>query len=321
MSEPLVSVLTPVYNGEEFLDECIESVLRQTYERWEYVVVDNRSTDSTPDILARHAARDPRMRVVSPCDFVDQIANFNRAFRAMDPAARYCKMLCADDWLFPECLERMVAVAEAHPEVGLVGAFRLDDVWVNLDGVPVDRDVLPPRELCLRGLRGGPYLTGSPTSTMIRADIVRARNNFYDETLLSSDTDACYRISCDYDVAWIHQVLTYTRRHEGAETTFANRVHTYTVENLRELVRYGPRVMAPAEYRRRLRAGLARYTWFMAKQKVLGRTRAAGFRAFHLRNLPLLEDEAWGDPEVLATSRLCRRLLGGSAGEDRLADP
>ena len=308
-----MSVITPVFNGEAYLEECIESVLRQTYARWEYVIVDNRSTDGTAAILAGYAAQDARIRVESPPDFLDPLSNFNRAFRAMDASARYCKMLCADDWLFPECLERMVAVAEAHPEVGIVGAYRLDDIWVNLDGVPVDRDVIPGHEFCVRGLRGGPYLTGSPTSTMIRAELVRSRDDFYDMTLLSADTDCLYRISCEHDVAWVRQVLTYTRRHEATMTTTADRLHTYTIENLRALVRYGPRVMAPAEYRRRLRAQLGQYVWFLAKQGLRGRTRSAEFRAFHLHNLTLLEEESWGDREVAAAGRLCRSLMRGGA--------
>ncbi len=312
MAEPLVSVITPVFNGEEFLEECIESVLRQTYGNLEYVIVDNRSTDRTPAILAAYAARDGRIRVESPPDFADQVGNFNRALRGMDPSARWCKLLCADDWLVPECLERMVEAGDAHT-VGIVGAYRLDDVWVNLDGVPVDRDVIPGAEFCLRGLRGGPYLTGSPTSTMIRADLVRSRHDFYDPTLLSADTDCLYRISCEHDVAWVRQVLTYTRRHEATLTTRSDRLHTYTIENLRALARYGPRVMPPDEYRRRLRAGLGQYAWFLAKQRLRGRARADEFREFHLRGLALLEEETWGDREVVAAGRVCRSIIGGDA--------
>jgi hypothetical protein len=203
----------------------------------------------------------------------------------------------------------MVAVAEAHPDVGIVGAYRLDDVWVNLDGLPVDREVFSGREICRRCLLGGPYLTGSPTSTMIRADLVRERYDFYDETLISADTDACYRIFCEHEVGWVHQVLTYTRRHGATMSTYAHRVRSYASENMRSLVRHGPRVMEREMYRRRLRAELARYAWFLAKQHVRGRTRQEEFRAFHLMNLRLLEEEAQGDREVTLASQGFRRFL------------
>ena len=53
--QPLVSVITPVYNGEEFLPECIESVLAQTYQNWDYTIVNNRSTDRTLEIAKSYA--------------------------------------------------------------------------------------------------------------------------------------------------------------------------------------------------------------------------------------------------------------------------
>ena len=61
--QPLVSVVTPVFNGGKFLGECIDSVLAQTYTNWEYVIVDNCSTDATLEIAQRYAAADPRIRV------------------------------------------------------------------------------------------------------------------------------------------------------------------------------------------------------------------------------------------------------------------
>ena len=60
---PLVSVVTPVYNGETTLCECIESVLAQTYPNWNYVIVDNCSTDRTHDIAQEYAVKDARIRV------------------------------------------------------------------------------------------------------------------------------------------------------------------------------------------------------------------------------------------------------------------
>src|SRR5207253_1129747 len=61
--EPLISVLTPVFNGEDYLAECIESVLAQTYSKWEYIIVNNCSTDRTLEIALDYAKKDGRIRV------------------------------------------------------------------------------------------------------------------------------------------------------------------------------------------------------------------------------------------------------------------
>src|SRR5262245_55814999 len=112
MTGPLVSVITPVHNGAEYLAECIASVLRQTYTHWELLVVDNKSTDATTEVAEEAAQGDPRVQVRREEEFLGVYGSHNRALRAMSPAARYVKFVHADDWLFPECLERMVAVAE-----------------------------------------------------------------------------------------------------------------------------------------------------------------------------------------------------------------
>jgi glycosyltransferase involved in cell wall biosynthesis len=62
---PLVSVVTPVYNGEAYLRECVESVLSQTYTNWDYTIVNNCSTDGTLGIAEEYARRDSRIRVLS----------------------------------------------------------------------------------------------------------------------------------------------------------------------------------------------------------------------------------------------------------------
>jgi glycosyltransferase involved in cell wall biosynthesis len=108
---PLVTVLTPVYNGADFLAECIESVLKQTYDNFEYIIVNNCSTDRTLEIAQEYAARDSRIRVHNNEQFVAVIANHNIAFNLMSPKARYSKMVSGDDYLFPDCLERMVEFA------------------------------------------------------------------------------------------------------------------------------------------------------------------------------------------------------------------
>jgi glycosyltransferase involved in cell wall biosynthesis len=61
---PLVSIILPTYNGSQYLSEAIESCLHQTYENWELILVDDCSTDATPQIIGRYVGRDPRIRSI-----------------------------------------------------------------------------------------------------------------------------------------------------------------------------------------------------------------------------------------------------------------
>ncbi len=129
---PLVSIVTPVYNGETYLTECIESVLSQTYQNWEYIILNNNSRDRTLEIAEEYRRRDSRIRIYSNDTLLPIIANHNKAFSLISAESKYCKVVSADDWLFPECLQRMVGLAEENPSVGIVGAYQLsggEGIW------------------------------------------------------------------------------------------------------------------------------------------------------------------------------------------------
>ena len=328
MNEPLVSVITPVYNGAAFLAEAIESVLAQTYAHWEHVIVDNRSTDETGDLARRYAARDRRIRVIDNTRHVDVIENHNIAFRAISAAARYVKPVHADDWLFPECLARMVALAEANPTVGLVSAYALEDGWVDLDGLPYPSTVVPGRDICRLSLLGGPYVFGSPTATLVRADLVRARERFYDEASIHADEAACYDVLSRSDFGFVHQVLTATRTHAGRMTTVASRVNSFLAGNLLILRRYGPRFLTAAEYERRLAERTDEYYSFLAREILSGGNRdALRYHRAALRDLGCPIDgrrlavgllrEAWRT--LISPSRVLRRLRRARPGKEPTA--
>ena len=265
--QPLVSVITPVYNAEKYLTECIESVLAQTYNNWEYIIVNNCSTDGSPGIIRGYVDKHKRILLHNNMEFVSAIENHHIAYRQISSESKYCKVVHADDWLFPECLEKMVALGENYPAVGIVGSYRLDGAWVTLDGLPYPSHVTPGREVCRSSLLGGPYVFGSPTSLLIRSDIVRKRDPFYDEPnfSLQADIAACYDILMNSDFGYVHQVLTYTRRHEGTQTTVTQAINSYNWVRLMLLRKYGSSYLKQEEYDRLFKNGINDYYRFLAK--------------------------------------------------------
>jgi glycosyltransferase involved in cell wall biosynthesis len=263
--QPLVSVVTPVYNGEKYLAECIESVLAQTYQNWEYVIVNNCSTDRSLEMAQSYAQKDARIRIRNNREFVGREANENIAFRQISPASKYCKMVHADDWLFPECLAQMVAVAETNPTVGIVGAYGLNDTRVSWDGLPYPSTVVPGREICRRTLQGNFYVFGTPTSLLFRSDLIRTREMLYNEANIHADKEACFDLLQSADFGFVHQVLTYTRRHSEAATTFSEKFNTYLPGNLIILKKYGPFYLSLKEYEECLKCYMKGYYAFLAK--------------------------------------------------------
>ena len=260
-SQPLVSVLTPVYNGERFLAECIESVLAQTYENWEYIIVNNCSTDRSLEIAQSYAKQDTRIQIKNNQQFVNARKNHNIAFRLISPKSKYCKVVQADDWLFPECILRMVNLAEANPSVGIVGAYILRGVEVVCDRLPHPSTVVPSREICRADLLAGrgTSVFGSPTSLLIRSDLIRQREEFYGESSIYADREATYEVLKCSDFGFVHQVLTYGRTHDRQESSFVRKVSGYTPGKLNILKKYGPLFLTREEYEKLLKQKMKEY--------------------------------------------------------------
>ncbi len=252
-SPPLVSIITPFFNTERYIAECAESVLAQTYSSWEYILVNNQSTDASRSIAERYAQKDKRIRLLDTPKHLSQVENFEAALRYMSPDSRYCKMVLADDWLFPECVERMVVLAEANPTVGIVSSYRLWGDEITGDGLPVSSTIIPGREACRHMIVDGFYLTGSPTSILVRADIVRKARPFYPEGWIQEDTEACLRILAEHDLGFIHQVLTFSRKDNESILAEFFRFDPGPLRKFMFAKMYGPQFLAEDECREHLR--------------------------------------------------------------------
>jgi glycosyltransferase involved in cell wall biosynthesis len=281
---PLVSVLTPVYNGEKYLAECIESVLAQTYENWEYVVVNNCSTDRSLEIANHYATKDERIRIHNNTEFLELIANWNHAVKQISAKSKYCKIVHADDWLFSECIEQMVKVAEMKPTISIVGSYLLKGAKIEGSGLPYPSHIVSGKEICRRTFLPGFYVFGSPTSLLIRSALIKEESAFYNENFLHADMEVCFRVLQNSDFGFVHQVLSFTRLHNESQTHKIAKIDkTMRIETLGFLLKYGPIYFNREEYNQILRLYLKRYYRFLAKN--LFKSRTKHFLKYHKNGL------------------------------------
>lgn len=137
---PQISIALPVYNGDDYLEEAIQSVLAQDFDDWELVVSDNASTDGTGEILRRHAAADPRIRVHRAERTIGQVENVNRSVEFC--RAEWVQFLCHDDVFAPGALAAIagqIRFAAGKP-IALIGhrtaALYPSGWWIGADGFP-----------------------------------------------------------------------------------------------------------------------------------------------------------------------------------------
>jgi glycosyltransferase involved in cell wall biosynthesis len=258
-SSPFVSVVTPVFNGAKYLRPCIESVLAQSYDHWDYTLVDNCSTDASLAIAHEYADAHPQIKVRSNQEFVSAVENHNRAFRAISPEAKYCKVLSADDWMYPECISKLVDLAERHPSVAIVGSYAANATGVRWGDLPLGEEVLAGREAARLFLLGRIDCFYTPSSVLYRAALVRANDPFFPGSAPSADLEACLNCLKEGDLGFVHQILSFERIHDAATTAKVQELNSQLLDRLRILIELGPDLLSPAEQQQRLDEQLASY--------------------------------------------------------------
>lgn len=223
MNSPAVSVIITVYNGAAFIGEALDSVLSQSMEDWECVVVDDGSTDATPKVLSSYT--DPRIEMIQQPNR-GRGAALNRACGAA--RGRYLAILDADDACLPERLARQSAFLDAHPDVGLVGA---DVEIVNETTGRRSAWHCPESDAGLRRAmaRSMPFCH---SAVMLRRDLWNEIGGYSERLPCALDYDLCARAMRVSQSASIPEVLGRKRIHadqfflSGLATGLRQRVYT-----------------------------------------------------------------------------------------------
>ena len=121
MNRPMVSVVMPAYNVERYVEEAIQSILDQTFRDFEFIIIDDGSTDGTGDIIDRHAAADPRIVYVQNQSNLGQTKSMNKGIELA--RGKYICRMDADDISYPDRFEKQLAFMEENPDVVISGGI------------------------------------------------------------------------------------------------------------------------------------------------------------------------------------------------------
>ncbi|MCH7744854.1 MAG: glycosyltransferase [Chloroflexi bacterium] len=207
MSDPVVTVLMAAYNVEQYISQAVESILNQTFSDFEFIIVDDGSEDSTPEILARYD--DARIKVIR----VENQGLTNSLNTGLQ--ASKCRLIArmdADDVCSPNRLEAQLAELQKNEDLALVGT------WYNVideDGAFLSARDAPTDSAELRAilLRENPFCHGS---VLFRRDAVAAVGGYRPEFKSSQDYDLWLRLREHYQMGMVPQVLYDWRLRRGS---------------------------------------------------------------------------------------------------------
>lgn len=227
---PKVSICLPVFNGEKYLRQAIESVLAQSHANFELLIADDCSTDSTAEVCSHYVELDSRIVYWRNSENLGLFANYNECMSRI--SGDYVKLFAQDDLLHPAIVAKQLRVLKENSNVSLVNCARTK---IGSDGnslssqtaldkkcqQPYDGDTILPREQIIASvLRERINCLGEPSSMMFRSDCAALKFNTNFEQL--GDLEYAFRILSNGDWYFISTPLCSFRVHSDGMSAFNN---------------------------------------------------------------------------------------------------
>jgi len=203
---PLVSVVMPVYNTEKYVAEAIESILNQTFKDFEFIIVDDGSTDNSLKIIKEYAKKDKRIRVIVNEKNMNNSASRNKGIKLA--RGKYIVTQDSDDISLPTRFEQQVKYMEEHPEIGVVGAWI--EIFEDETGRTKGIRKYPENDTELRKMIFFCSPIAQPVS-FIRKEVFEKIDYYNTEFPCSQDLDLWFRIGTYYKLGNVPEVLVKYR--------------------------------------------------------------------------------------------------------------
>jgi hypothetical protein len=224
---PRMTVLMPVYNGARYLREAVDSILAQSLSDFEFLIIDDGSTDASADIIRSYA--DPRITLVENGENLGLVATLNRGL-ALAKGDYVARMDC-DDISLPRRLERQIAFMDAHPEIGICGT------WVKTLGDSENRTIRfptdPDKIRCITFFNS----CVSHPSIVMRMSALKKHGISYDPAYSSAEDYALWAEALKhFEIANLGEVLLIYRQHAEQVTVRHAEASTEAVHNVRRML-------------------------------------------------------------------------------------
>lgn len=203
---PEISVVMSVHNGEKYLLKAVQSILNQSYSDFEFIIINDGSTDNTARILA--SFEDRRIKLIHNRENIGLTTSLNKGIALAQ--GEFIARQDADDISLPERLERQVEYMQAHPEIGVLGAHKKE---IDSEGKFIEI-VLKPRPIS-PGFVGWMLFFKNPivhSSLMLRKQLLIDVRGYDIQIITAQDYDLLVRLSTVTKISNLHDVLILYRK-------------------------------------------------------------------------------------------------------------
>ncbi len=210
MNNPLVSIVLPTYNGEEYISRAIQSIINQTYTNWELIIVNDCSVDSTSEIINNFSKQDSRIKVINNDKNMKLPASLNRGFKEAN--GEYYTWTSDDNEYYPEAIAKMVSFLNNNSDFGMVYAIckvvgsKPNDCWGDVATTPMTLLGFPTPAACF----------------LYRASIAKAVGEYDPCCTYYEDHDYWLRLFLKAPIGNIPEELYMYRRHQNSLTVKSN---------------------------------------------------------------------------------------------------